>query len=156
MKKEEPIPATPSKSPAKGRKGKKDEPEVWKWWEEKKEKDDGTKWKFLEHRGPLFAPAYDPLPPHVKFYYNGKPMRLSEEAEEVATFYGRMIDHDYTTKEVFNKNFFKVSLQHVHFSIFMLSALGSRYFALSRLSIARENRYTERGQKRIIPVFCGI
>ena len=27
-------------------------------------------------------------------------MKLSEEAEEVATFYGRMLDHDYTTKEV--------------------------------------------------------
>ena len=25
----------------------------------------------------------------------------------MATFYGRMIDHDYTQKEVFNKNFFK-------------------------------------------------
>ena len=26
---------------------------------------------------------------------------------QVATFYGRMIDHDYTTKEVFNRNFLK-------------------------------------------------
>jgi len=36
-----------------------------------------------------------------------KKMHLSEETEEVATFYGKMLDHDYTTKEVFNKNFFK-------------------------------------------------
>lgn len=34
-------------------------------------------------------------------------MHLSEEAEEVASFYGRMIEHDYTTKDQFNKNFFK-------------------------------------------------
>ena len=34
-------------------------------------------------------------------------LRLTEETEECATFYGRMLDHDYTTKEVFNKNFFK-------------------------------------------------
>lgn len=34
-------------------------------------------------------------------------MKLSEEAEEVATFYGRMLDHDYTTRDVFNKNFMK-------------------------------------------------
>jgi hypothetical protein len=34
-------------------------------------------------------------------------MKLTEETEEVATFYGKMLDHDYTTKEVFNKNFFK-------------------------------------------------
>ena len=75
-------------------------------WEEEKE-DDGVKWKFLEHRGPLLAPPYEPLPDNVKFYYDGKPMKLEEATEEVATFYGRMLDHDYTTKEVFNRNFFK-------------------------------------------------
>lgn len=40
-----------------------------RWEEEKKE--DGVKWKFLEHKGPLFAPAYEPLPDNVKFYYDG-------------------------------------------------------------------------------------
>lgn len=34
-------------------------------------------------------------------------MRLSQDAEEVATFYARMIEHEYTSKDVFNKNFFK-------------------------------------------------
>lgn len=33
-------------------------------------------------------------------------MKLSQDAEEVATFYARMLDHDYTTKPAFNKNFF--------------------------------------------------
>jgi DNA topoisomerase-1 len=33
-------------------------------------------------------------------------LKLTVETEECATFYGRMLDHDYTTKEVFNKNFF--------------------------------------------------
>nr|CAD7403592.1 unnamed protein product [Timema cristinae] len=75
-------------------------------WEEEK-KEDGTKWKFLEHKGPVFAPAYEPLPSDVKFFYDGKEMRLCESSEEVATFYARMLDHDYTTKEAFNKNFFK-------------------------------------------------
>lgn len=37
----------------------------------------------------------------------GKEMKLSTDAEEVATFYGRMLDHEYTDKETFNKNFFK-------------------------------------------------
>ena len=54
----------------------------------------------------LLAPPYEPLPGHVRFYYDGKEMRLSEDAEEIATFYAKMLDHDYTTKEVFNKNFF--------------------------------------------------
>lgn len=37
----------------------------------------------------------------------GKPMKLSLAAEEVATFYGKMLEHEYTTKEVFRHNFFR-------------------------------------------------
>ncbi|KYM89075.1 DNA topoisomerase 1 [Atta colombica] len=87
------------------KKQEEEQQEVWKWWEEEK-KSDGTKWYFLEHKGPVFAPPYEPLPPNIKFYYNGKEMKLSEETEEVATFYARMLDHDYTTKFAFNNNFF--------------------------------------------------
>ncbi|CAH0558087.1 unnamed protein product [Brassicogethes aeneus] len=107
IKKEKPV-KREQESPKKGgRKKKEEEPqEVWKWWEEEK-KDDGTKWSFLEHKGPVFAPPYERLPKNVKFSYNGEEMRLSEEAEEVAGFYAKMLDHDYTTKEAFNKNFFK-------------------------------------------------
>lgn len=75
-------------------------------WEEEK-KNDGTKWHFLEHKGPVFAPDYEPLPRDVRFYYNGKEMKLSQDTEEVATFYARMLDHDYTTKKIFNNNFFQ-------------------------------------------------
>lgn len=77
---------------------------IFRWEEEKK--DNGVKWNYLEHKGPVFAPAYEPLPGNVKFYYDGREMKLSEETEEVASFYARMLDHDYTTKDVFNKNFF--------------------------------------------------
>lgn len=34
-------------------------------------------------------------------------MVLSADAEEVATFFAKMLDHEYTTKDVFRKNFFK-------------------------------------------------
>lgn len=34
-------------------------------------------------------------------------MMLSAGAEEVATFFAKMLDHEYTTKDVFRKNFFK-------------------------------------------------
>ncbi|KAG8431584.1 hypothetical protein GDO86_018106 [Hymenochirus boettgeri] len=84
---------------------KKEEDSKWKWWEEE-HYEDGVKWKFLEHKGPYFAPPYEPLPDDVNFYYDGKPMKLSPEAEEVATFFAKMLDHEYTTKEVFQKNFF--------------------------------------------------
>jgi DNA topoisomerase-1 len=83
---------------------------------------DGVKWKTLEHRGPVFAPPYTPMPSTVRFTYNGEVgssrvgmamhggiqvVRLSPEAEEVASFYAKMLDHEYVTKEVFNRNFFK-------------------------------------------------
>ncbi|KAL1491087.1 hypothetical protein ABEB36_011737 [Hypothenemus hampei] len=94
-------------SPKKGGRKKKEEEEteIWKWWEEEK-KEDGVKWKFLEHKGPVFAPPYEPLPKNIKFYYNDEEMKLSHETEEVASFYAKMLDHDYTTKDAFNKNFF--------------------------------------------------
>ncbi|XP_026687623.1 DNA topoisomerase 1-like, partial [Diaphorina citri] len=69
-----------------------------KRWEEKTH-NDGRKWTFLEHKGPIFAPPYERLPSSVKFYYDGKEMKLSQDAEEIATFYARMIEHEYTTKE---------------------------------------------------------
>uniref|UniRef100_A0A667XTU1 DNA topoisomerase I n=1 Tax=Myripristis murdjan TaxID=586833 RepID=A0A667XTU1_9TELE len=75
-------------------------------WEEERYTD-GSKWRFLEHKGPVFAPPYEPVPSNVKFYYDGKHMRLSPQAEEVATFFAKMLDHDYTTKDIFRKNFFK-------------------------------------------------
>jgi hypothetical protein len=36
----------------------------------------------------------------------GKPVKLSLAAEEVATLYGKMLHQEYTTKEVFQNNFF--------------------------------------------------
>ncbi|XP_017344819.1 DNA topoisomerase I, mitochondrial isoform X2 [Ictalurus punctatus] len=82
-----------------------DEAGKWKWWEEGKHAD-GQKWKSLEHKGPLFPPEYEPLPSNVPFLYDGKPVQLSLAAEEVATFYAKMLDHEYTTKENFQNNFF--------------------------------------------------
>lgn len=95
-------------SPKKKRVKKEEEVQehIWKWWEEPA-LDAGTKWRTLEHKGPLLAEEYKPLPKHVKFFYDGKPMDLAEPAEEVAGFYARMLDHEYTSMEQFNKNFFK-------------------------------------------------
>lgn len=75
-------------------------------WEEEK-RDDGVKWTTLEHKGPVFAPDYEPLPKNVRFEYDGRTVELSQDAEEIATFYARMLDHEYTSKKVFNDNFFK-------------------------------------------------
>ncbi|XP_011404857.2 PREDICTED: DNA topoisomerase I, mitochondrial-like [Amphimedon queenslandica] len=91
-------------TPVKGKK-KEEEREVWRWWDEEPHPE-GVKWLTLEHKGPYFAPPYERLPSDVKFYYNGKPMKLSEAAEEAATFFAKMLDHDYTSKDVFCNNFF--------------------------------------------------
>ncbi|KAM3841102.1 DNA topoisomerase I, mitochondrial [Vipera latastei] len=75
-----------------------------RWEEEKRE--DGVKWHQLHHRGPYLAPPYQPLPSSVKFYYNGRPVKLSRAAEEVATFFAKMLDQDYARKKIFRDNFF--------------------------------------------------
>uniref|UniRef100_A0A8C4ZYD7 DNA topoisomerase I n=1 Tax=Gadus morhua TaxID=8049 RepID=A0A8C4ZYD7_GADMO len=75
-------------------------------WEEAKY-ESGVKWKFLEHKGPCFPPEFESLPDNVRFYYNGKVVKLSLASEEVALFFGQMLDHEYTTKAVFRENFFK-------------------------------------------------
>ncbi|XP_054632914.1 DNA topoisomerase I, mitochondrial isoform X2 [Dunckerocampus dactyliophorus] len=88
------------------KKKEEEEQNRWRWWEEEKY-EDGVKWRFLEHKGPYFPPVYQPLPDDVHFYYSGKPVKLSLAAEEVAVFFGQMLDHEYTTKKVFRENFFK-------------------------------------------------
>ncbi|XP_072458949.1 DNA topoisomerase I, mitochondrial isoform X2 [Notamacropus eugenii] len=102
-KKDKEMNKTPKEE--KGKKKRQEEENKWKWWQEEKS-EDGVKWKQLEHKGPYFAPLYEPLPDEVHFFYDGKAMKLSLAAEEIATFYGKMLDHEYTTKEVFQNNFF--------------------------------------------------
>ncbi|CAF0898140.1 unnamed protein product [Adineta ricciae] len=105
VKKEKVTPtSSPTKETTSKRKKKEEEEDVWRWWEEEKYTD-GRKWTTLEHRGPLFPPPYESLPHNVKFFYNGAEVKLKDPAEEIMTFYARMLDHDYTSKEVFNTNF---------------------------------------------------
>ncbi|GMT00512.1 hypothetical protein PENTCL1PPCAC_22685 [Pristionchus entomophagus] len=94
-----------SESPVKRKKKDEEQEEVWEWWKEDK-KPAGVKWNSLSHKGPLFAPPYERLPKNVHFKYNGEVIHLSENAEEIAGFYGRMLDHEYTSNPIFNKNFF--------------------------------------------------
>ncbi|KAL7887025.1 hypothetical protein AOLI_G00047460 [Acnodon oligacanthus] len=96
------------KKDEKEKKAKKAEEEAdkWKWWEEGKRAENGQKWRSLEHKGPLFPPEYEPLPSSVSFLYNGTPVVLRPATEEVAVFYAKMLDHEFTTKEVFQNNFF--------------------------------------------------
>ncbi|XP_058117465.1 DNA topoisomerase I, mitochondrial [Anopheles coustani] len=132
------------------KKEEEEEQEVWKWWEEEK-REDGSKWTYLEHKGPVFAPAYEPLPPSVTFEYAGKKMRLSEGAEEVAGFYARMLDHDYTSKKAFNENFFKdwrkTMTQSEREIIKDLGQCNFRSMASHFAMVAEQNRNRTKEQK---------
>ncbi|KAI0160329.1 eukaryotic DNA topoisomerase I [Xylariaceae sp. FL1272] len=83
-----------------------DEEEEHRWWEQIKS-DDSIKWNTLEHNGVLFPPPYEPLPKNVKLLYDGAPVILPEEAEEVAGFFGAMLHSTHNVENpVFQKNFF--------------------------------------------------
>jgi DNA topoisomerase-1 len=84
-----------------------EEEEEYRWWDQPKKEDDTIKWTTLEHNGVLFPPPYQPLPKNVKLYYDGKPVDLHVEAEEVATFFGSMLHSTQNVENpVFQKNFF--------------------------------------------------
>ncbi|GAA6058898.1 hypothetical protein JCM10212_002850 [Sporobolomyces blumeae] len=76
--------------------------EVYKWWENQDNTE--VKWKTLEHNGVLFPPEYEPH--GVKMKYEGKPVDLSPEAEEVASFFAAILETDYVKNPVFVRNFF--------------------------------------------------
>ncbi|KAK4451618.1 DNA topoisomerase 1 [Podospora aff. communis PSN243] len=84
-----------------------EEEEEFRWWDAPKKEDDSIKWTTLEHNGVIFPPPYEPLPKDIKLYYDGKPVALHVEAEEVATFFGSMLHSTQNVEnEVFQKNFF--------------------------------------------------
>lgn len=61
------------------------------------------RWTTLEHGGVLFPPEY--VPHHVKMLYDGVPVDLTPEQEEVATFFAVMKETDYMSKPIFLENF---------------------------------------------------
>ncbi|KAI4868715.1 hypothetical protein F4820DRAFT_409432 [Hypoxylon rubiginosum] len=88
-------------------KSEDDEEAEYRWWDAPKKEDDSVKWKTLEHNGVLFPPAYEPLPKSVKLVYNGTPVNLHVDAEEVAGFFGSMLNSTHNVENpTFQKNFF--------------------------------------------------
>jgi DNA topoisomerase-1 len=63
------------------------------------------RWTTLEHAGVLFPPAYEPH--GVQMLYDGLPVALTPEQEEVATFFAVMKDTDYMSKPTFLRNFWE-------------------------------------------------
>lgn len=64
-----------------------------------------VKWQKLVHNGVLFPPEYQPH--EVKMLYDGKPVELTPEQEEVASMFAIMKETDYMNKPTFLKNFWE-------------------------------------------------
>lgn len=84
-----------------------EEEEEYRWWEDPTKSDGTIKWTTLEHNGVVFPPPYEPLPQDVKMKYDGIPVTLEPEAEEVAGFFGSMLNSTHNVENpTFQKNFF--------------------------------------------------
>ena len=82
--------------------------EEYRWWEDPTKGDGTKKWTTLEHAGVVFPPPYQPLPKNVRMLYDGKPVRMAPEAEEVAGFFGGMLNSTHNVENpTFQKNFFE-------------------------------------------------
>lgn len=83
------------------------EEEKYKWWEQQENNDGSVKWTTFHHHGVLFPPPYEPLPKNVKMKYDGVPLTLPPESEEVAGFFAAMIETDHAQDKTFRANFFR-------------------------------------------------
>lgn len=63
------------------------------------------KWTTLKHNGVLFPPPY--VPHNIPLLYDGIPIILTPDAEEIATMYAKHLEGEYIKDKVFNKNFWK-------------------------------------------------
>ena len=81
--------------------------EEYRWWEDPTKGDGSKKWTSLEHAGVVFPPPYQPLPKNVQMRYDGKPVKMAPEAEEIAGFFGAMLNSTHNVENpTFQKNFF--------------------------------------------------
>ena len=83
------------------------EEEEYRWWEDPTKGDGTKKWTTLEHAGVVFPPEYEPLPKNVQLLYDGNPVRMARDAEEIAGFFGAMLNSTHNVENpTFQKNFF--------------------------------------------------
>lgn len=83
--------------------------QAFKWWEHQRE-DNDVYWTTLQHNGVVFQPPYQPH--GVPLYYDGKPVKMTPEQEEIATLYAMVGEDAIQLREeesakIFKDNFFK-------------------------------------------------
>ncbi|RFU36113.1 hypothetical protein B7463_g285, partial [Scytalidium lignicola] len=98
IKSESATPAKKGKAKEESKEASEEADEVYRWWDAPKKEDDSIKWETLEHNGVIFPPLYEPLPNNVKLYYADIPLTLSLEAEEIAGFFGAMLNSTHNVE----------------------------------------------------------
>lgn len=82
--------------------------EEYHWWDDPTKGDGTVKWTTLDHNGVVFPPPYEALPKNVKMRYDGTPVSMALEAEEIAGFFGAMLNSTHNVENpTFQRNFFK-------------------------------------------------
>lgn len=77
----------------------------YRWWDEGEgDRNTAIKWSTLVHNAVIFPPEYEPH--GIPLLYNGQPVELSPDSEEIATFYAAKLQTDYVKKTTFRSNFF--------------------------------------------------
>ncbi|KAI9806866.1 MAG: DNA topoisomerase 1 [Piccolia ochrophora] len=110
--------ASPAKSKGTGKSVKRgespddeealEEEEEYRWWDDPTKGDGTIKWNTLQHNGVVFPPPYESLPSHVRMKYDKIPVSLHPDAEEVAGFFGAMLNSTHNVeRKVFCDNFFQ-------------------------------------------------
>ncbi|EZG43121.1 putative DNA topoisomerase I [Gregarina niphandrodes] len=89
------------------------------WWEKPLKRKGDPHWRYLEHSGLMFHPAF--VAHGIPMRYNGWSVPLPPLAEEVVTFWCAALNSDYVNKSVFVQNFWSAFLKslppdHVLFS----------------------------------------
>lgn len=118
--------------------------QAFKWWEHQRE-DNEVYWTTLQHNGVIFQPPYQPH--GVPIYYNGKPVKLTPEQEEIATLYAMVGEDAIQLREeesakIFKDNFFKYFKEEM--------GIGSEVKSLDKCDFSHIRKYLEERKKATV------
>ncbi|KAK8804743.1 hypothetical protein WA171_006710 [Blastocystis sp. BT1] len=118
--------------------------QAFKWWEHQRT-DNGVFWTSLQHNGVTFQPPYTPH--NVPLYYDGQPVKLTPEQEEIATLYAMVGEDAIQLREpasakIFKDNFFSYFKEEM--------GVGSVVKSFDKCDFTAIRRYLEERKKNTV------